>query len=117
MEFFECRKTGVDPSEGLLDIAKKKNIPDCTLVKGSAEELPFPDSSFDYVISVTAIHNFKDIEKGLKEMKRVGKKVFVFSILKKAKKFNEIREMVKDLFSVEKEVDEEMDLVMLCKPL
>ena len=31
----------------------------------NTENLPFKDKSFDYVISVTAVHNFKDIKKAM----------------------------------------------------
>lgn len=53
-------------------------------VLADAHEIPFPDKSFDTVISLTVL---QDVEKPLtvlKEMKRVGKKV-IFSILRKGK--------------------------------
>lgn len=44
--------------------------------KGNAKKLPFPDNSFDAVISINAIHNLNKNEclKALKEIQRVTKK-------------------------------------------
>ena len=41
-----------------------------------AKKLPFPDKSFDYVISINSIHNLnrKDCAKALREISRVSKK-------------------------------------------
>lgn len=106
---FECDVTAVDPSEELLkqNPVKKKFV-------AYAENLPFPDSSFDIVISVTAVHNFKNIEKGLLEIKRVGKNKFVLSVLKKSAKFDLIKKLIKKYFKIQKEIEEEKDLIFLC---
>src|SRR5210317_931260 len=53
---------GVDPQKELLKENKYPHI------LGEAENLPFKDDEFENVVSVTAIHNFKDIEKGLNEI-------------------------------------------------
>ena len=105
---FGCFVVGVDPSIELLKQNKK------IWLLGTAESIPFKDSSFDYVISVTAIHNFDNIEKSLMEMKRVGKDKFVFSILKKSKKFGYIKRLIEENFKVEKVVDEEKDVIIFC---
>lgn len=99
---------GIDPSEKLLKLNKNKCF------KASAEELPFDDNSFENVISVTAIHNFNDIEQGLKEMKRVGRK-FGFSVLKRSEKLKEIWEKIGDLFIVKEIIDEGIDMIFLCE--
>ena len=78
-KIFNCNITGIDPAEKLLQQAPFKKI------KAKAESLPFKDNEFDVVIAVTSIHNFDDIEKGLKEIKRVGKDKFALTILKKSK--------------------------------
>ena len=106
---FDCDVTAVDPSKELLkqNPAKKKFL-------ANAENIPFKDNSFDIVISITAIHNFKDIEKGLKEIKRTGKNKFVFSVLKKSKKFNLIKKLIKKHFKIQKETEESKDVIFLC---
>ncbi|MBN1644793.1 methyltransferase domain-containing protein [Candidatus Woesearchaeota archaeon] len=104
---FDCDITGIDPSEELL-----KQCPFKT-VKACAESLPFLDNSFDIVIAVTSIHNFKDIEKGLKEIKRVGKHKFAFSVLKKSNKLELIKEIMSTCFSIDCAMNSDADLIYL----
>jgi ubiquinone/menaquinone biosynthesis C-methylase UbiE len=107
-EVIEADFTGIDPSAELV-----KKAPFRALV-GCAEDLPFDDDSFDVVISITAIHNFDDIRKGLEEMRRVGKDRFAFSILKKSPKFDEIETLIRELFEVGKAIGEEKDVIFFC---
>lgn len=43
---------------------------------GNANALPYPDKSFDLVVSITTLHNLYcyDLEKALREIERVGRK-------------------------------------------
>lgn len=107
---FSCFVVGIDPSIELLKINKNNNK-----INGIAEYLPFRDNSFDIVISVTALHNFKDIEKGLDEIRRVGKNLFVFSVLKKSEKFRHIGDLIYSGFTVTKRVEEEKDIIFFTK--
>src|SRR3989338_10125871 len=75
---WECKVVGVDPAQELLKQSKTK------IICASAESLPFEDNEFDYVISITAIQNFKNKKEGLKEIERVGKKYFGLTVLKKS---------------------------------
>ncbi len=106
---FRCKITGIDPSEKLLQQCPFKTV------NASAESIPFPDHSFDVVIAVTCIHNFNNIEKGLKEIKRVGKDCFVFSLLKKARTFQQTLRLISRLCSVSSSVEQEFDLILFCK--
>lgn len=63
-------KLGVEPSEGMARIAKQKGM---EVIKGVAEFLPFPEAHFDFVLMVTAICFFDDVEAALKEAWRVLK--------------------------------------------
>jgi len=110
LNLFDCEVTGVDPSEELVKQYKGKY----KLSVGKAEELASPGASFDVVISLTAIHNFEDIEKGLREIERVGKKRFVFSVLKKAKYFELIEKLINELFAVDEEIVEDKDIIFFC---
>ncbi|MCK4670084.1 MAG: methyltransferase domain-containing protein [Nanoarchaeota archaeon] len=101
---------GADPSEDLLK--QHHGYPGKT-VKADAEELPFDDKQFDIVISVTAIHNFNDIRKGLQEIKRVGQR-YILSILKKSNKFDEIKHLITELFDVKQTIEEEKDVIFVC---
>lgn len=79
----DCLVVGIDPSIELLK--QNKNSQKLLSI---AESLPFKNSTFDYVVSVTAIHNFKNIIKSVQEMKRVGRKNFVFSVLQNCREFS-----------------------------
>ena len=104
---FSCNITGIDPAEKLL---KQTNF---RTIKAKAEALPFKDNEFDIVIAVTSIHNFDDIEKGLKEIKRVGKNQFALTVLKKAKNASQIIKKIKEIFIVIKEIDEDKDKIFI----
>ncbi|NQU98849.1 methyltransferase domain-containing protein [Candidatus Woesearchaeota archaeon] len=107
-EVFDCNVTGLDPSEELLKKCSFKTV------RCEAEDIPFPDSYFDVVISVTSIHNFDDYRKGIREMKRVGKSRFVFSILKSSKKFDKIKVFIEKNFIVKKAINGSQDFIMIC---
>jgi ubiquinone/menaquinone biosynthesis C-methylase UbiE len=113
-EPWECKRYGVDPAPKLLERAHRKDEIKYRL--GAAEAIPYPDNYFDVVISITAIQNFFDIEKGLKEIRRVGKDRFVLSFLKKSEKREKIINLIRKYFKVEKVVEEEKDLIYFgCK--
>lgn len=65
---------GIDISEYAIANSKEE-IRDCLQV-GNAISLPFPDNHFDFVFSITTLHNLHcyDLDKALREMERVGKK-------------------------------------------
>jgi SAM-dependent methyltransferase len=67
--------TGVDPSEGMLDVMRER-APDVQAVQGSGTSLPFADDSFDVVLSVAVMHHIaaaEDVRATLAEMVRVVK--------------------------------------------
>ena len=108
-EPWPCKRYGVDPAPKLLERARQKDKIEYKLAP--AEKIPYPDKFFDVVISITAIQNFRDIEKGLKEIKRVGKDKFVLSFLKKSEKAEKIKKLINKYFKVKKMVEEEKDLM------
>lgn len=61
---------GVDRNQGMLDVAKR-NAPDIDWRLGQAESLPFPEASFDAVVSQFGLMFFDDRIASLKEMWRV----------------------------------------------
>jgi len=63
-------KIGVDPSEKM---ASKARIQGIDVYSGIAEELPFSDGRFDFVLMVTTICFVDDVAKSLKEVFRVLK--------------------------------------------
>ncbi len=61
-------KTGVDPSAGMRTLAETRGI---KTVNAKAEELPFDDASFDYVMMVTTICFLDDVMASFREAYRV----------------------------------------------
>lgn len=89
-----------DINEEMLKQAKKKAI-DLNLFQklkftvASAEELPFPDDSFDYYTIAFGIRNVPDINKALKEACRVLKPMGKFICLE----FSKVKEgYIKDFY-------------------
>jgi demethylmenaquinone methyltransferase / 2-methoxy-6-polyprenyl-1,4-benzoquinol methylase len=68
--------TGIDISEGMLEIGKKKIGKlglDTTieLQKGDSEKILFSDNTFDAITVAFGVRNYENLETGLKEMLRV----------------------------------------------
>ncbi|WP_297500278.1 ubiquinone/menaquinone biosynthesis methyltransferase [Thermococcus sp.] len=61
---------GLDCSEKMLEIARKK-LPVAKLLVGDAEEIPFPNGSFDLVSVAFGLRNFPEREKAITEMHRI----------------------------------------------
>ena len=68
---------GIDVSEYAIERAKEE-IKDRLRV-GSAVSLPYPDKSFDLVISINTLHTLHnyDLDKALREIERVGRKKYL----------------------------------------
>ncbi len=69
---------GVDISEGMLEVGRKKlkqkgleHI--ITLELGDSERIQYPDNNFDAVIVAFGVRNFEDLRKGINDMLRVLK--------------------------------------------
>ncbi|HEY1019254.1 MAG TPA: bifunctional demethylmenaquinone methyltransferase/2-methoxy-6-polyprenyl-1,4-benzoquinol methylase UbiE [Sediminibacterium sp.] len=68
--------TGIDISEGMLDLGKKKIEKlglsgKIELQKGDSEVIRFEDNRFDAITVAFGVRNFQNLEKGLQEMHRV----------------------------------------------
>ncbi len=64
--------TGVDLNPASIDKCRERHqLPGLDLVQGIAEELPFPDESFDAVINVEASHQYPHFPRFLAEVARV----------------------------------------------
>jgi demethylmenaquinone methyltransferase / 2-methoxy-6-polyprenyl-1,4-benzoquinol methylase len=112
LDCFECKEAiGIDPSEKLIQQYKGKH----QVQVAQAEKIPFKDSQFDVVLSFTAIQNFDDIQKGLQEIKRVGKTKFGLTFLKRSMKAQLIEDLIKKVFSQFniKKIDQEKDFIFI----
>jgi demethylmenaquinone methyltransferase/2-methoxy-6-polyprenyl-1,4-benzoquinol methylase len=75
--------TCLDPSEGMLSVAKKKLR--ARFVLGRAEQLPFADNSFDFLTMGYALRHVTGLEEAFREYLRVlkpGGKVLILEITK-----------------------------------
>jgi ubiquinone/menaquinone biosynthesis C-methylase UbiE len=106
-------KTGIDPAKKLIEKARKKDKKS-NYVVAPAENIPFENNSFDIVVSITAIQNFQDIKKGLKEIKRVAKNLVILSFLKKSEKKENILNLIKNTLNIKKITEEDKDIVIIC---
>jgi ubiquinone/menaquinone biosynthesis C-methylase UbiE len=62
--------SAVDPSESFVAAARER-LPGVTVERASAEELPFPDDSFDAALAQLVVHFMSDPVAGLAQMGRV----------------------------------------------
>jgi demethylmenaquinone methyltransferase / 2-methoxy-6-polyprenyl-1,4-benzoquinol methylase len=72
--------TGLDFSPSMLEIAEarlqrnfKSQISNLKFIQGDAQQIPFPDASFDIVTIGYGLRNLTSWEKGLDEMHRVAR--------------------------------------------
>jgi ubiquinone/menaquinone biosynthesis C-methylase UbiE len=63
-------RIGVEPAQAMANIARKRGI---DVYEAIAEDLPFADESFDFILMVTTICFLQDPMKALLEAKRVLK--------------------------------------------
>lgn len=61
-------KFGIDPSENMLKLARQRNI---NADYSTAENLPYPDNSFDFAVFITSICFINNPSKALQEAYRV----------------------------------------------
>lgn len=64
------RTVGVDPTELLLEQARRRHV-DGDYRRARAEDLPFPDASFDLVVSYLTLIDIGDVAAAISEMSRV----------------------------------------------
>ncbi|MFI6482554.1 class I SAM-dependent methyltransferase [Nonomuraea sp. NPDC050663] len=66
----------VEPS-ALMRSQRPPNAAPC--LAGSADHLPFDDQTFDAAMAIASIHHWPDPIAGLREMKRVARRVVIFT--------------------------------------
>jgi len=71
--------TAVDPSEPFVAAARARN-PGVTVEQASAEQLPFPDRTFDAALAQLVVHFMSDPVAGLAEMARVTRRGGVVAV-------------------------------------
>ncbi len=68
-----CRVSGIDTSQAMLDVARRRLGKGADLQLGDAARMPYPDGAFDLVLAATVLHEMDPEVRGsvLDEMKRV----------------------------------------------
>ena len=64
--------SGIDISPAAVEMAKEK-MPGVDVYTGNAENLPWPDNTFDYISCLGSLERMLDLNKVLDEQKRVAK--------------------------------------------
>jgi Methylase involved in ubiquinone/menaquinone biosynthesis len=73
--------TGMDIAGNAVAFANKRHLsPNLRYVEGNAEQIPFPDASFDIVINVESSHAYGSVENFFSEVFRVLKPGGIFLI-------------------------------------
>lgn len=69
----DARVKGLDISSYAIEHALEDVKPDLTV--GTAARLPYPDKSFDLVVSINTLHNLRvsELDSALREIERVGR--------------------------------------------
>lgn len=67
---------GVEPSQVMISQRSTSAAP---VICGVAEQLPFPDNTFDVALAVLTVHHWSDPGAGLAEMRRVSRKQVVLT--------------------------------------
>jgi len=91
--------SGIDASEELVSIARKK-LPTVDIQVGVFEALPYPDESFDVVLSKYAIQTAHDVEPCFKEVHRVLKPggMLMYLVVHPMRQYFEKRDEAADYF-------------------
>lgn len=76
-----AKPIGIDVSEEMVGVARS-SFPQLTFDVGDAEKLPYPDNSFDVVVSSLVLHYMKDLNKVMSEVARTLRRdgTFTFSM-------------------------------------
>ena len=86
---------GVEPSASMRKFAQQKGL---IVYKGTAEELPLLNESYDFVLMVTTICFIDDVKKAFSEVKRVlkPKDKFIIGLVDKNSPLGETYERLKE---------------------
>ena len=98
--FPEAEVTGVDLSEKMLEVARKKNAGGrITFEAGDCLNLRFEDGSFDMLTIAYGVRNFENLEKGFREFHRILKRGGRCMILELSRPENPVVRLGYDIYS------------------
>ena len=70
----EC--IGIEPSTTMIAQRSAASAP---VIQGTAEQLPLQSGTFDAAMTLLSIHHWTDLDAGLRELRRVARRVVVFT--------------------------------------
>lgn len=73
--------SGLDPSPYMLDLARKRLGNRCELKKGKAEDIPYDDNEFDYVLLINTLEFLDNPLEALREAGRVARKKVLIVVI------------------------------------
>lgn len=114
MRLLDVHWHGIDPSPGLLAHAAPQSRLRMRLA--AAEAIPYPDASFDVILSLTAMQNFSDPAAGIAEMRRVAKPgaLFLISFLKKSPRRAALHTLMEQQFTIQEYWEQSKDCMYIC---
>jgi len=65
--------TGIDISENMINIARKKNLKDVKFEIINIEDAPYPDNSFDNIFAITSLEFVDNRQKAIEQIYRILK--------------------------------------------
>lgn len=74
------RVAGIDPDPAAIAFARSRSA-DCEYIQGSATNLPFDDSTFDYCAAITSLCFISNVAQAVQEMWRVSRRGMVLGLL------------------------------------
>lgn len=52
----QCKVFGIDSSQAMIEVAKRKLGPEATIILGDASKMSYPDAKFDLILLSTVLH-------------------------------------------------------------
>ena len=100
-----CSVTGIDLSQGMLDVARRKvddrGLGDSfTFEQGDCLALPYPDDSFDAVTVAFGVRNFEHLDLGYQQMHRVLRKGGMMCVVELSTPQNRLTRWFYDLYTL-----------------
>jgi ubiquinone/menaquinone biosynthesis C-methylase UbiE len=95
--------TGVDISARAVRYCRRRHpISRLTFLRGEAEHLPVPSSSFDVVVNIESSHTYPSFERFLSEVARVLRPNggFLFADFRGREEVERVRELLKERFTI-----------------
>ena len=122
-DYYPCKIFGIEPSKKMVKQHPKHEelIKSGRLLLCEAQKIGscFKDKKFDFIISVTAAHHYKEAEKTFIDIiRKLAKNGFaVFSLLKGTEK--ETEQIIKNKFVIYKKIlpdNYQKDTILICTP-